>query len=459
MKKGDVKGNFLKKRKEISKNEIISSSDDDNLSVDDAIEEKSDSDFEDTQELAYHKAKQFIAELEAELGSERNEEDEDVLAARLKKDALLNIATSQRYIAEKVQLSESSVHYRPHSDILCPSILNHFDFHIYWMFFLEVPDFLSLRLLYRMMNGLLLVVQRMPLLLNVNDLEEGRKIDVLKYDKKNRNTHNGQIFALAISAGDRYLATGGADMIIRVWNFLNFQHVKNLLGHKNFITGLVFRKGTQQLFSCSKDKSVKAWDLDQMGYVDTMFGHVDVISDIDALSRERIITCGSQDRSVRLWKIAEETHLVFNGITSCISIDCVAFLNDEHFVSGSADGSLCIWSTSKKKPVCVQKHAHGFSSITEPNWIVSVAATSYTDLVASGSCDNFVRFWKISIDYRSISNLFSFYLVGFVNCLRFSQNGDELVCAVGQEHKSGRWWKISEAKNSIVLISLKHLDN
>lgn len=54
----------MKKRKEISKNEIISSSDDDNLSVDDAIEEKSDSDFEDTQELAYHKAKQFIAELE-----------------------------------------------------------------------------------------------------------------------------------------------------------------------------------------------------------------------------------------------------------------------------------------------------------------------------------------------------------------------------------------------------------
>lgn len=41
---------------------------------------------------------------------------------------------------------------------------------------------------------------------------------------------------------------------------------------------------------------------------------------------------------MRLWKIAEETHLVFNGITSCISIDCVAFLNDEHFVSGSADG-------------------------------------------------------------------------------------------------------------------------
>lgn len=86
----------------------------------------------------------------------------------------------------------------------------------------------------------LIIKTTVKIFLNLDDLEEGRKIDVLKYDKKNRNTHNGQIFALAISAGDRYLATGGADMIIRVWNFLNFQHVKNLLGHKNFITGNFF---------------------------------------------------------------------------------------------------------------------------------------------------------------------------------------------------------------------------
>lgn len=54
--------------------------------------------------------------------------------------------------------------------------------------------------------------------------------------------------------------------------------------------------------------------------------------------RERLITAGSQDRTVRLWKVPEDSHLIFNGYSSCVSIDCVALINENHFVSGSADG-------------------------------------------------------------------------------------------------------------------------
>ncbi|VDN88722.1 unnamed protein product, partial [Brugia pahangi] len=127
------------------------------------------------------------------------------------------------------------------------------------------------------------------------DLEEGKIVASIKYVKGNCTFHRGQIFCLAISANDRYLVTGGSDTIIRVWNFSNLQHVKNLTGHMNAITGLVFRLNTQQLYSCSKDRYVKLWDLEQLGYVDTLFGHVDAVVDIDALSRqifmkERLIT-------------------------------------------------------------------------------------------------------------------------------------------------------------------------
>lgn len=56
------------------------------------------------------------------------------------------------------------------------------------------------------------------------------------------------------------------------------------------------------------------------------------------LYRERLVTAGSQDRTVRLWKVPEDSHLIFNGYSSCFSIDCVALINENHFVSGSADG-------------------------------------------------------------------------------------------------------------------------
>ena len=80
--------------------------------------------------------------------------------------------------------------------------------------------------------------------------------------------------------------------------------------------------------------------------------------------------------------------------------------------------SICIWSVFKKKPVCVQRLAHGKSLDGQPNWLISIAASKYTDLVASGSCDGFVRFWKVALDYKNISQLFFFGLVSVALCPR-----------------------------------------
>lgn len=82
----------------------------------------------------------------------------------------------------------------------------------------------------------------------------------------------------------------------------------------------------------------QAWNLDQMGFVDIMFGHQDAILQLDMANKPRVLSCGGQDRTVRLFKVMEESQLVFNGFSDCISIDTVAFIDDDHFVSGSADG-------------------------------------------------------------------------------------------------------------------------
>uniref|UniRef100_A0A0M3HK68 WD_REPEATS_REGION domain-containing protein n=1 Tax=Ascaris lumbricoides TaxID=6252 RepID=A0A0M3HK68_ASCLU len=71
-----------------------------------------------------------------------------------------------------------------------------------------------------------------------DDVEEGKKVATLKYDKKNGKSHKGQIFAVAISPGDRFLVSGGVDATIRVWNFANLELVKEFTGHKNAITGI-----------------------------------------------------------------------------------------------------------------------------------------------------------------------------------------------------------------------------
>jgi len=39
---------------------------------------------------------------------------------------------------------------------------------------------------------------------------------------------------------------------------------------------------------------------------------------------------------LRIWKITEESQLIYNGHKE--SIECVKYINDEHFVSGGMDG-------------------------------------------------------------------------------------------------------------------------
>lgn len=65
-----------------------------------------------------------------------------------------------------------------------------------------------------------------------------------------------------------------------------------------------------------------------------------------------------------------------------------------------------------------------------------------------------IRVWKVGENYRELVLLFEVPVKGFVNSLAFTNDGTKLIAAVGQEHRLGRWWRIKEAKNSIVVIPL-----
>lgn len=180
------------------------------------------------------------------------------------------------------------------------------------------------------------------------------------------------------------------------------------------------------------------------------FGHQNQITSIDALYKERALTSGGVDGTLRIWKIVEESQLVYNGHSG--SIDCVRFINEEIFVSCGDDGSLCVWNISKKKPIAERKLAHGKSSTGIANWISSITTLVNTDLIASGSCDGFIRVWKLEKNFREIKLKFEIPVSGFVNALTFTNDSNSLIAGIGQEHRLGRWLRLKEAKNIILVI-------
>jgi ribosomal RNA-processing protein 9 len=154
---------------------------------------------------------------------------------------------------------------------------------------------------------------------------------------------------------------------------------------------------------------------------------------------------------VRVWKLLDESQLVFKGHETG-SIDCLAQLSEEAYVTGGEDGVVALWNVNKKKPVAQAKAAHGGTGIT------SVAVVKGSDLVASGGSDGVVRLWgAASTGQASTSSLREVGrapLPGFVNGLQIATSGKFAVAAVGQEHRLGRWSRVKEGKNGLHVIKL-----
>jgi len=109
------------------------------------------------------------------------------------------------------------------------------------------------------------------------------------------------------------------------------------------------------------------------------------------------------------------------------SVDCVAMIDDQHFLSGGDSGTLALWSIQKKKPVFTIPVAHGLhetvseteGTILTPRWITSLSCLPYGDLFASGSWDGHVRLWALDRQLRSFAPLpFTIPAPGFVNSLQ-----------------------------------------
>jgi len=142
---------------------------------------------------------------------------------------------------------------------------------------------------------------------------------------------------------------------------------------------------------------------------------------------------------------------VFQG--SNATIDCLALLSEEIWVTGGETGDIQMWHFQKKKPTFCVPLAHGKKGVN-CNWITAIAAVKFGDLIATGSCDGNIKLWQVK-DNKIIFMKDIPGIVGFVNSLKFSASGKFLVAGIGQEPSLGRWSKIKEAKNGVSVIALE----
>ncbi|KAG7553056.1 WD40 repeat [Arabidopsis thaliana x Arabidopsis arenosa] len=292
----------------------------------------------------------------------------------------------------------------------------------------------------------------------------------MKMREPRNKKHSRESLALAVSSDGRYLATGGVDRHVHIWDVRTREHVQAFPGHRNTVSCLCFRYGTSELYSGSFDRNVKVWNVEDKAFVTDNFGHQGEVLAIDVLRKERALTVG-RDRTMLYHKVPETSRMVYRAPAS--SLESCCFISDNEYLSGSDNGTVALWGMLKKKPVFIVKNAHRDKTdgITtngilengdhEPvnndcsasYWVNSVATCRGSDLAASGAGNGCVHLW--AVETNAIRKLYELPLTGFVNSLAFAKSGKFLIAGVGQETRFGRWGSLKSAENGVAIHPLR----
>mmetsp|Transcript_6250 Transcript_6250/g.15470 ORF Transcript_6250/g.15470 Transcript_6250/m.15470 type:complete len:523 (-) Transcript_6250:314-1882(-) len=270
----------------------------------------------------------------------------------------------------------------------------------------------------------------------------------------------GEVLSVACSDDGRYAAVGRRDATICIYDIranTKTNLVKTFSGHKGPVTSLCFRTQSLELFSGSEDRCIRHYNLSEMMYLETLYGHQFGVTDVDCYLKDRPISVG-RDRTGRMWKIAEDTHLIFRGGAKIASADSVRIMRENWFLTGHEDGNLGLWMAEKKRAVVNIQQAHGAVNNIGCS-ISAIGSLRGSDLAVTGSCDGYIRLWKVvmgeTLKTRSLESLDKIPLNGYVNGIAIGPKARFCVAAVGQEPKLGRWNRISGAKNRIAILQLR----
>lgn len=183
-----------------------------------------------------------------------------------------------------------------------------------------------------------------------------------------KNLHVGPVACLQYSSKLELLASGGADSLIRVWDFQKQVCKGTLKGAQGVVSSLKFHPSENVLIGVGDDATIYAWDLDSREITKKFPGHISKVTSISFTNDGNFFVTSSRDKVLILWDFVNGKQIrtvpVYEGI-ECVFVVSQGLrlpngieLNDESKVYAACageEGIVKVWQMNDSKMLYKQE--------------------------------------------------------------------------------------------------------